>query len=471
MLLGLIEFTWICMMKNRIFGLNCGVKLSRLQSWARLVMVIGSAGWIAGTAVGQTTLIEAVGRRGHVYDASREMLFISMSDGTVARYHLPSATLQTPIQVGQVLNGLDLAPDGAALYVTEDTPGNASAVLYKVDLDTEVVSSIRYPLYLQQEAGGWDISIAANGLGFLTTQYAGAGKLPVRELDVRDDSLRIRDDIPRPGGWVAQDTNLARNASGSRLFFNESRLSSGPVFFYDSGTDGFSDFMSTTHSSTSPISAVSRDGDLFAQELAGNISIRDGDLGEVRSLLNFDGGVVFSPVADVLYVGDEHRDEIVAFDTQSWDELYRVSAGADLEASFALGTGVMSITGDGKTLFVSVAGGVQRIELVAPMSLVIEPFPLVAGERGEVLISSGKPNAKTFVVYGQNLGKTFVPVLNVELDIQQPRLWGGAMVSDENGALVREFTVPRLRFAEIYLYVQGVQFELKSNVFETLILR
>ncbi len=417
-------------------------------------------------ALAQSDTIPSANRRDHVYDPNREILYITTSAGELERFHLPSRTMLAPLEVGQSLNGLDLTPDGNALYIAENTPGNASNTVYNIDLTTGNITAMPFVQDSQQEAGVWDICIASNDSAFITTRYAGAGKVPLRQLHLDDGTFEIRRDAPRPGGFVTQDAGIVRSADYGTLFFSEWRLSSGPIYRYESDSDTFADSVNTSFSTTSPISALSRNGAFIAHELSGSISIRNADQIEIASLSGFDGGVIFSPVDDILWVGDQNRDEIVAFDTATWTEQFRVDAGIDLQPSFAMGNGVMSITDDGRTMFVSVDAGVQVITLVPPMELEITPRVLQSGSMGQLEITQGKPHTDTYIVYSMHRGSTYVPALDIELDLHQPRLLGHAIRSDSSGRLSKQFTVPSLRPKRVFVYLQAAQSQLKSNVFE-----
>lgn len=333
----------------------------------------------------QSVLIPVTDRRDLIFDPQRDLLYITTSDGDLQRYDIDTQTLLNPFNVGNSLNGGDITPDGNALYIAEDQRGATQGFVRKVSLSDGTVTNLTYDLDFG-EGGAWDVNIALNGKGFLTTDYEGSGWTPFRELDLTTDTLSIRTDVGGSiRGEVRQNTSINRSADRSFLFMTESNSSAGPIFTYDGVTDTFPKRARTDTFLSSALSAVNRDGSLIALELNNGISIFDQNLNAIENLGNVDGGMAFDPVSDILYAANSTTDEIIAFNTDTWDEIYRIDIGEDIGSGFSnssrpLGNGVMTVSDNGQHLFMSTPDGVRMLELRRSGTQVVD---LSAGEIAE----------------------------------------------------------------------------------------
>jgi DNA-binding beta-propeller fold protein YncE len=317
-------------------------------------------------ASAQGTLIPVTDRRDHVYDPSRGLLYITTTRGTVERYDVVSKTLLTPFAVGNSLNGADITPDGSALYVTENQRGVTKGFVRKVNLDDGTVMNIAYPLDFY-EGGAWDVGIGAYGKGLVSTCFEGSGWVPFRQLDLASDTLSPRADTPGSGfgGEVRQNTLITRGADRSLFFMTESNISSGPIFTYDPATDTFPRSAETNISLSNSLSSVNRTGTIIGLEIAGGISLFDTNFSEVENIGVLNGGCIFDPATDRLYAVDSSLDQVVAVDTATWKELYRIPIGENVGTPTAFGSGVISISDDGALLFLSTPSGIRMFTLPA----------------------------------------------------------------------------------------------------------
>lgn len=118
----------------------------------------------------------------------------------------------------------------------------------------------------------------------------------------------------------------------------------------------------------SALSAVNRDGTLIALEkYPDTIWIRDRSLNLVQTLTGYEGGFVFDPTRDIFYAADVDTDRIVAFDTNTWAQLYFLNVGENITGDAAFdwnfGNGVMSMSDDGNYLFMSATSGIRMFDL------------------------------------------------------------------------------------------------------------
>jgi hypothetical protein len=224
----------------------------------------------------------------------------------------------------------------------------------KVNLDDGTVTNLAYA-YSGAELGPWDLAVAGNGLAFFTTGYSGSGAtVPLHQIDLATDTLSTR-------MQVFPTALLTHGADASLLFGIEPTASKGPIFTYDASTDSFNN--SQVGGFNNSLSAVNRDGTLIAMRLGGGVSILDRDLGIVRSLSNLNGAVAFDPNSKILYAASSTANQVIAFDTNTWDELYRVDIGESLGGTGPFGNGEMQVSDDSSLLFVSTPTGVRVLTL------------------------------------------------------------------------------------------------------------
>ncbi len=320
---------------------------------------------LADTAHGQSTLITINDRRDHVFDDQRHLLYISQEQGTIARYDVLADEFLAPYDVGNELNGLDITPDGNDLYVAEVVFGPTQGFVRKVRTPDGTVTNLTYDL-TQSEEGSWDVVIMSNDKGFFTAQRSGSGgRVPIREITLADDTIVQRDDTPGSGinGWVVTRTRLDRSADRTAAFIVEPVASKGPVFSYDAATDTFPFAAEVGSFLQNNLAAVERTGQLIAFEFGIGTPVLDPQLAALDVINGFQGGLLFSPTQDTLYMVDDLMDELVALRVGTWAELFRMDIGEDVGASVAFASGVMSISADGRRLFLSTPAGIRMFPL------------------------------------------------------------------------------------------------------------
>jgi len=106
---------------------------------------------------------------------------------------------------------------------------------------------------------------------------------------------------------------------------------------------------------------------------------------------------------------------------------------------------------------------------IAPQcaTLVISPEPLIAGQDGTFTVTEANPSEITYLAYSlKGLGSTFVPTLNITLDLKQPQQAGNTQLTDATGFVEWVLPIPGAASGR-NLWFQAAQFELKSNVVAT----
>lgn len=308
-------------------------------------------------AYAQSLLIPVPDRRDHVFDPSRQLLYITTTSGNVERYDVNAQTLLSSYSAGTSLTGVDITPDNAYLYVGDEEVSETQGFIRKVNLTSGAVTSIPYDRE-SNEGGVWMLKIGSQGKGLFT--ISGSGWSPLKELVLSNDTINFRDDVPGSGisGEVSDSAMISRGSDRSFFFFSETAGGPGQTFFYNAIADNFIPVVQTQVGIANQLSSVNKDGTLIAAEFDGAISILDRQRKTVE-ILKGETGVIFHPTDDLLYVGDV--DGIIVYDTNSWGRLGRIPLGESIPSSRALNDGVMSISDNGDLLFVSTPDGVRML--------------------------------------------------------------------------------------------------------------
>ncbi|HEX4588747.1 MAG TPA: hypothetical protein VH120_02380, partial [Gemmataceae bacterium] len=277
-----------------------------------------------------STLIPVTGPQDLVFDSARNRLYITTTGGAVVPYDVASGNALSPIAVGTSLNGEDITPDNHYLYVAENQRGPTQGYFYKIDLTdpnfgfTLVAYNIGFG-----EGGAYDIAIGPSGTALTTTRYEGSGWVDSRLLDTTTDTFTSA------GRSVRQDTHLDRSADRSLVIVAESNISSGPYETYQFGV-GYSAEHDSNQFLGGTRSAINRDGTLMASEVGSNLAVVAPNFDAVQNLSGYDGGMAFDPNRNILYAVNSTTDQLSAFDTTTWRELYRLPVGENVNASNGL---------------------------------------------------------------------------------------------------------------------------------------
>lgn len=346
---------------------------------------------VVHTAPAAVIPVQWLGVRDFVFNPSDQTLYFSMASGEIERYDVADQTLLAPWNVGFHLWGMDLAPDGKSLYAIDNEPGLTNNLLYQVSLADGSVRVLPYRPWFASEDAGSDIKIAANGLGFLTDHnFDGTA---VQQLDLSTNTLSTRTDTPGYGqaGQLLNYPEIERSADRSVLFLTDPKTSSGPAFTYDAGTNTFPSAATLNVDLRNCPTAVNRNGTLLAFDSSA-ATILDPKLHVVTQLTGIDGGIAFSPAGDTFFGASTSADQIIAYDTNTWAEEYRVTIGEPIQPARPFGAGLMRLSDDGRVLFMTTASGVRVVNLPAPEETVLAVSPATAAN------TAGAPLAFTVTV-------------------------------------------------------------------------
>jgi hypothetical protein len=320
----------------------------------------------------QGTLIDVPTRRDMVFDHIGKYLYISTTAGKVERYNLATGSLGIIFTdpVGG-LNGLDIAADDSFLLAAEDsTQGVAQGGFQKINLITNEVTPIRYDRE-PGETGAWDVAIDWENNALVTTQHDDIGTAPftpIRQI-LANNQISKRLDAPGSGegGLVGRNTQIYRSADGTRFYFLESNVATGPIFTYNAVTDLFGPHKIANAPLNSADGGVNRDGTLLGTRLAsGSVSLDTApDFTPVQTFPEIDHGVAFNAVEDILYGGNSTTDEIIGYDTLTpFAEKFRRQIGEDVPDSRDNNCTTLVASPDGRYLALATASGIRLLPTV-----------------------------------------------------------------------------------------------------------
>ena len=307
-------------------------------------------------AVTVTNLLSVSGHRDLIYDPIRQQLLVTTSSGVVLRFNEATRSFLSPISVGGALNGGDITPDGNFLYVSDSTYTGGNTNVHKVDLNTLFVTDLPVP-HESSDNGGWDLNIAANGKALLTMMFAGSGWVKVRDVDLATDVVTFN-----PRSEIRQSALISRSADYTRLFIVGTNSSGGDVHMY-TASGGFAPDQSTNSTGTLSTTALSADGGLVSREFGSDIYIFDGNYKAVAQLKALSGGHAFHPTQNLFLAVDSVTDQVVALDTVTWQERYRLPVGQDVGNSTPMSAGMAAISANGAYFYLTTSTGIRVIPL------------------------------------------------------------------------------------------------------------
>jgi hypothetical protein len=324
---------------------------------------------VAGNLRAQGFLIPDTTRRYMVFDFTGHNLYISTSTGLIKTFNLASRSFVRSYNLGGSVNGIDIARDDSFILAAQDSAGPAQGVFQRVNLSTGTITNIPYMLEFA-EAGAWDVAIGSNGLALVSTQSRFSGQTPIRQINLRTNVIITRQDTPGRVVWAP--THIHRSADGTRFVFMEGNISSAPAFTYSAITNTFGPRFEISAYLDINSGAVNRNGSLIALRTYGSPASlnRPPNFGFVHSFNGIDSGVAFDAVRNVFYGVNSETDEIVAYTTTTYAELFRLSIGEDIDPirDFSFAEGTLVASADGNWLALETDSGIRLFQ-VPPVTL------------------------------------------------------------------------------------------------------
>lgn len=339
-------------------------KLVKLFSWTLFIAALVCSSARRIDAAG--TFIPAPARVDMVYDAGRDLLYITNGDH-VLRYQISTNTFLTPFVVGRNLRGLDLSPDGNTLVIADEMAALGNFVwVYVIDLRTQQITAPLFPRAFA-EGGTYAIAYGNDDTVLIMCTVEGSGDCPLRKYN------------PGTGFW--QQLALIRNFSTTRTSGDLGTIAIAETDSSDGPYDRYRISEGNLLRKFGPNGAgwytyeigVNRDGTQYAIPTLFGTQIADANLNKFHVLGQSFGpqpiGVVYHPVENIVYFAWSTTTEVRAFDTVNFNQI----AAYDFEYLFTdpgnrpFKWGRLRTSRDGSLLFATVEGGVRFIRLYDPL--------------------------------------------------------------------------------------------------------
>ncbi|MCA9246607.1 MAG: tandem-95 repeat protein [Planctomycetales bacterium] len=311
----------------------------------------------------------------HIYDKSREILYVLAPGGEVVRYDVARQQYLPSIEVGVELSGIDISPDYRYLYVGQEFTAGGNLVVSKIDLETGDIRNLTTPV-ASSISGVLDLSLAYHGDGFVTVHGPSLG--------IGQPVFRIwgtRNELEETTRSVRTPSVIYRGQDRSLLVFTQ--MGNDDYVVYDPTRGEFRTHdtsMSAGYAYLSSI-AVSPGGQYLAHERGGGIRYYHrwfeyrGDSGGER------GGIAFDTQQPVLYNLPDGGESLVRYSSSTFELLEVADTGAQVVELEPFQHYFLSVASEGDQLFVSTPGGAYVLHLdrifTPPGTHVIE---LAAGE-------------------------------------------------------------------------------------------
>lgn len=186
----------------------------------------------AGAQVGIVRSIPVTGAQDMVFDAPREVIYIT-SGTQVLRWDVANRQFLSPITLGGNLYGIDLSPDGTTLAVTDATWAAINNVptiwVHLVSLPSLVDHKATFTVGTTGlEEGTWSVAYAGNGDLVVTETENGSGTLGGRPT--RYYTAATKQWNAFYFGGTGNQTMATASGNGSHLDFAENEETTGGVW-------------------------------------------------------------------------------------------------------------------------------------------------------------------------------------------------------------------------------------------------
>ena len=185
----------------------------------------------------------------------------------------------------------------------------------------------------------------------------------MREINLATNAIMVRGDVPGSNGSeVRGGSDIHRSADGTRLYFLESG-SGGNVFTYNAtanifGSNGGVGFLSAA--------AVNRTGTPLATLLFGSgVSLDTApSYNYAHNFSAGESGIAFNALTDTLYVVNTAANKIIAYDTNTFAEKFRINIGEPMFPFFQqFDEGNLVASPDGIHIALATPSGVRLFDV------------------------------------------------------------------------------------------------------------
>jgi hypothetical protein len=276
-------------------------------------------------------------------------------------------------KLGTNLKGVDVSPDGRWIAVAERTvvAGKAHIHLFDtvggmVDTIGPVPYTVEYPAAFG-EAGSWMVAWAGDGTLLISGEYAGSGWVPLRRYDPYGGTFTT---FPQ----VRQETMLSASGDGATIAMAEANSSPNDVESWDVATahyaaqtelPGFAFEIATDVGGERYVVPGYRGAFVLQRNLATHSLDQVGMIGQYATWGPV--GVVFAPLGTQFITaewGSSPNNGIKLYNAKTLQLQKRIdNYPFAWSGNFALGSGRLTLSADGRWLAANISNGVRLYDL------------------------------------------------------------------------------------------------------------
>ncbi len=351
---------------------------------------------------GLDSIFNAANISSFVYDTERKLLYFGTTSGTIYRWSPYSQTFLTPINIGGDITSLALSSDDQFLLAGRSDIAadgdNFDVTIDRVSLNTLAITPLVFTVG-GYERGVASIAVDNQDAALVSTTFGGSGWTPIRSFPAETSSFN-----PTPVSGLASvsaPAYLISSEHGRYILVAPSNISDGPLQLYDSqsgtvvastdlyalGAAGFNNGKED----------VNEHAGLVVDDTYNNIFVLNTSLSLVKDLSSLQraGSIIgahFSENGRDLFLWDASTQDILVYDTTSWEQTATIPVTAQIAGPVGDGNliGLMQVSGDGRFLFLDTGVGIETIDLAASLSsnvLVLPPDDFNADGRSDILFA------------------------------------------------------------------------------------
>lgn len=332
-------------------------------------------------------------------------LFITTERG-VLPFNSTLGSLEPRLDPDVPLLGVDRCGENGHLYAAVE----GKAEVHRLDVTTGMIEILDAASVDPNAKGIWDLKFYSGSLALLTGDGA-YGSAWLGQLDAVGNTVQRKtgfnasfygDDI------IAVKTGLSGASLAPRILLGNSGMNYRNIL-YDGAHDMFSPVVDSQHECNNAIAATNRDGTIsvlyastwWTPYMKNVLLVFDGNfgyVGEIAGLVQtiassttLNGATAFDPFRPLLYVADVDSEQIIAVNTGTWTEEYRIDVDRDVLEAVMFERGTMRADAEGLHLALTFADGVMVIPL--PNSTDASITLAKAGDPGASLSPGGGTHA------------------------------------------------------------------------------
>lgn len=328
-----------------------------------------------------------------VYDGTRDIIYMT-SGNSVLRYNVGSNIFLAPLVLGSGLRlwQTDLSFDGNTLIAADYSSGGRS--IYVADLQNNTNWQVLLPASPFADAGTYSVAFGNDKAALITGDFPGSGPVSLRRYDaVAGTNVSL--------GTVFMRSLVSASGDGSVIGIIEGATSEGLLRKYSVAAHVITNSIANGwYCWIAP--GVNRNGSQFAYATDGGTFIYNTNMTQIGTIGNYFAdrpvGVVYHPVADLVYFVWGGSSYVREYDTTTLTETNRYNFGTDFSA--ATGATVKTsvrirISRDGSLLMVKVRYAIKFLRLAGtPPQITSQPADVGSGLDGSTTLSitaGGKP--------------------------------------------------------------------------------